>query len=72
VPATNVAASLTRQLDGMRPLAVDIAGRQLEAAGVVARLEDGREVEIDLRDLRKALSVEPGEPITLEDLEAAE
>jgi hypothetical protein len=57
---SNVAASLTRQLDGMRPLAVDIAGKQLEAAGVVARLEDGREVVVDLADIRKALAVEPG------------
>jgi hypothetical protein len=56
---SNVAASLTRALDGMRPLAVDVAGGQLEAAGVVAKLEDGREVVVDVADIRRALAVEP-------------
>jgi hypothetical protein len=46
----------------LRPLAVDVAGRQLEAAGIVARLEDGREVVVDLVDIRKALAVEPVNP----------
>jgi hypothetical protein len=53
----------------MRPLAVDVAGRQLETAGIVARLESGQEVVVDLADLRKALAAEqPAEPT----LEAAE
>ena len=39
---SNIAASLTRALDRMRPLAVDVAGRQLETTGIVARLESGR------------------------------
>jgi len=70
---TNIAASLTRQLDGLRPLAVDVAGRQLEAAGIVAKLEDGREVVVDLADIRKALAVEPvNSPETGEFTEAAE
>jgi hypothetical protein len=73
---TNIAASLTRQLDGMRPLAVDVAGRQLEAAGVVARLEDGGEIEVSLADIRKALAVEGrrdvADPPTDQTLEAAE
>jgi hypothetical protein len=74
---SNVAASLTRALDGLRPLAVDVAGGQLESASVVARLEDGREVVVDLADIRKALAVEPenrgdAPPISDPTLEAAE
>jgi predicted transcriptional regulator of viral defense system len=56
---STVSASLVRQLDGLRPLAVDVAGGQLESAGVISRLEDGREVVVDLADIRKALAVEP-------------
>ena len=59
---SNVAASLTRALDEMRPLAVDVAGRQLEAAGIVARLEDGREAVVDLADIRKALATKNYSP----------
>jgi hypothetical protein len=55
---TNIAASLTRRLDGLRPHAVDIAAGELETAGVVSHLEDGREVVVDLADIRKALAVE--------------
>jgi DNA-binding transcriptional ArsR family regulator len=72
---SNIAASLTRALDGMRPLAVDVAGKQLETAGVVARLEDGREVVVDLADIRKALAVEIQDttvPQSDQTLEAAE
>ena len=65
---SNITASLVRQLDGLRPLAVDVAGRQLETAGIVARLESGQEVVIDVGDLRKALAVEPAPDYT----EAAE
>src|SRR4029077_19964755 len=36
---SNIAAPLTRQLDGLRPLAVDIASGQLERSSIVARLE---------------------------------
>jgi hypothetical protein len=57
---SSVSASPPRALDGMRPLAVDIAGRQLEAAGIVARLDDGREVVVDLVDIRRALVAEIG------------
>ena len=32
---------------------------QLEAACIIAKLEDGREIVIDVRDLRRALAVEP-------------
>ena len=39
---SSVSASLVRQLDGLRPLAVDVAACQLESAGVVSR-EEGRE-----------------------------
>ena len=56
---TNIAASLTRRLDGLRPHAVDVAGGDLESAGVIAHLEDGREVVVDLADIRRALAVEP-------------
>ena len=56
---TNIAASLTRRLDGLWPNAVDVAGGQLETAGIVAKLEDGREVVVDLADIRRALAVEP-------------
>jgi hypothetical protein len=64
-----------RALDGLRPLAVDVAGGQLESAGVVSRLEDGREAAVDLADIRKALAAEP--PVTADRksdpiLEAAE
>jgi hypothetical protein len=31
----------------------------LETAGIVAKLEDGREIVVDLGDLRKALALEP-------------
>jgi hypothetical protein len=57
----------------MRPLAVDVAGRQLESAGIVARLESGQEVVVDLTDIRKALAVEPESPAETTGLsEAAE
>ena len=56
---TNIAASLTRRLDGLRPLAVDVTAGQLERSSIVAHLEDGREVVVDLADIRKALAVEP-------------
>jgi hypothetical protein len=64
---------VTRALDGMRPLAVDVAGRQLESAGIVARLESGQEVVVDLTGIRKALAVEPESPAETTGLsEAAE
>ena len=71
---SNIAASLTRQLDGLRPLAVDIAAGDLERSSVVARLEDGREVQVDLADIRRALGGTTTEPPKLDDptLEAAE
>jgi hypothetical protein len=37
---TNIAASLTRQLDGLRPVGLDIAGKQLETAGIIASSPD--------------------------------
>jgi HK97 family phage portal protein len=55
---SNVAASLIRALDGLRPLAVDVAAGDLERSSVVARLESGQEVVVDLADIRKALAVD--------------
>ncbi len=72
---SNVAASLLRAFDGMRPLAVDVAGSgKLERCSVVAKLEDGREVVVDLADIRKALAVDTMRPPPNADpaLEAAE
>ena len=47
-------AGLVEELKRLRPHAIDVAGGQMESAGVVSRLEDGREVVFDL-----ALEVEP-------------
>jgi hypothetical protein len=68
---TNIAPSLTRRLDGLRPHAVDAAGGQLETAGIVAHLEDGREVVVDLADIRKALGGPPAAPLAPADLSGA-
>ena len=55
-------AGLVEELKRLRPHAIDVAGGQLESASVVARLEDGTEVMVDVGDLRRALAVEPVNP----------
>ncbi len=49
-------AGLVDELKRLRPHAIDVAGGELESASVIARLEDGTEVTVDVADLRRALA----------------
>jgi hypothetical protein len=55
---SNVAAGLVDELKRLRPHAIGVAACQLETASIVAKLEDGREVVVDLDDIRKALAAD--------------
>ncbi len=56
--SNNATAGLVDELKRLRPHAIDVTGGQLESASVVARLEDGTEVTVDVADLRRALAAQ--------------